>query len=127
MNNKYLPETVNISYSNPYNGKKSIKLHKENQLLILSSKPKIITPPKEKWIEFWEKLEEIAIWDLEESYESCSLEGGFIWEIEINYKNKNLKSYGVNYEPKLIVGNKIISIIEELIEAIYELSGFKLN
>lgn len=127
MKDKYLPETFKISYSSSHNGKKSINLSNKNQLLILSSKPEIISPSKEKWIEFWEKLEEIAIWDLEEAYEFCSLEGGFNWEIEINYTNKSLKSYGVNYEPKLVVGNKIISVIEELIEAIYELSGFELN
>ena len=75
----------------------------------------------EKWIQFWGDLEKIGLWDLEEEYQGCTLDGGFTWKIEISYQNKELNSYGVNIEPKIIIGDKIYSVLEELYKSIEEL------
>ena len=76
---------------------------------------------EERWNEFWEVLERIGLWDLEEEYQGCTLEGTFVWKIEIKYQNREINSYGSNIEPKTVIGDKIYSILVELYKSIDEL------
>jgi hypothetical protein len=123
MSENYLPEQFEINYKHEINGTKSIKLL-NNTFLVNDPNPELIDVNQiesEKWIQFWEDLEKIGLWDLEEEYQGCTLEGGFTWKIEISYQNKELNSYGVNIEPKIIIGDKIYSVLEELYKSIEEL------
>ena len=123
MSENYLPEQFEINYKHEINGTKSIKLL-NNTFLVNDPNPELIDVNRlesEKWIQFWEDLEKIGLWDLEEEYQGCTLEGGFTWKIEISYQNKELNSYGVNIEPKIIIGDKIYSVLEELYKSIEEL------
>ncbi len=123
MSENYLPEQFEINYKHEINGTKSIKLL-NNTFLINDPNPELIDVNRlesEKWIQFWEDLEKIGLWDLEEEYQGCTLDGGFTWKIEISYQNKELNSYGVNIEPKIIIGDKIYSVLEELYKSIEEL------
>ena len=123
MSENYLPEQFEINYKHEINGTKSIKLL-NNTFLVNDPNPELIDINQiesEKWIQFWEDLEKIGLWDLEEEYQGCTLDGGFTWKIEISYQNKELNSYGVNIEPKIIIGDKIYSVLEELYKAIEEL------
>lgn len=123
MKNESIPEVLEVKYANANGSSKSIKLI-GNQLLVNNPNPEIINVEEikeEKWIEFWENLEKIAIWDLEEVYEACNLDGGFNWKIEIEYKNKSINSYGVNVEPKIYIGNRIHSVLEELYKSLEKL------
>ena len=123
MSENYLPEQFEINYKHEINGTKSIKLL-NNTFLVNDPNPELIDINQiesEKWIQFWEDLEKIGLWDLEEEYQGCTLEGGFTWKIEISYQNKELNSYGVNIEPKIIIGDKIYSVLEELYKSIEEL------
>ena len=123
MSENYLPEQFEINYKHEINGTKSIKLL-NNTFLVNNPNPELIDVNRlesEKWIQFWEDLEKIGLWDLEEEYQGCTLEGGFTWKIEISYQNKELNSYGVNIEPKIIIGDKIYSVLEELYKSIEEL------
>ena len=72
-------------------------------------------------IPYWEDVERIGLWDLEEEYQSCTLEGGFTWSVRIIYKSKELNSYGANMEPKIVIGDKVYSVLEELYKSIEEL------
>ncbi len=125
MKNKYLPEELEISYTHQLTGTDSIKLINEKNLLIMeNSLAKLIDTnqiKEENWIEFWNRLEKIGIWDLEENYQSCNLEADFHWKIAISYKDKSVNSYGLNLEPKIFIGNQIFSVLEELKEAIEDL------
>ena len=76
---------------------------------------------EEKWIQFWENIEKIGLWDLDEEYQGCTLDGGFVWRIDIKYQNRELNSYGANIEPKIVIGDKIYSVLEELYKSIEEL------
>lgn len=120
---KYLPEKLEIRYSHESDGTKSIKLI-NNNILVNNPDPELIglnQIDEEKWIGFWESVERIGIWDLEEVYEACTLSGGFKWEIEISYNNRELNSYGANTEPKIVIGDKVYSVLEELYKSIEEL------
>lgn len=123
MKEEYLPEIFEVKYINSSTGAKSIKLI-NTELMINNPNPELISIKdidSEKWIEFWDSLERIGIWDLEEEYQGCTLEGGFTWKIHIQYKSRELNSYGTNIEPKIVIGDKIYSIIEELWKSIEEL------
>ena len=123
MSNKYVPEKLEINYSNQSEGSKSIKLI-NNNFLVNNPNPELISVnqiSEDKWIEFWQTLEKIGLWDLEELYEGCTLEGGFTWKIEISYETKEINSYGVNIEPKIVMGDKVYSVLEELYKSIEEL------
>ena len=123
MSNEYLPEKLEIKYSHEISGTKSIKMI-NNTLLVNNPNPELIPInqiSEEKWIEFWESLEKIGIWDMEELYEGCTLEGGFTWKIEISHNNREINSYGANIEPKVVMGDKVYSILEELYKSIEEL------
>ena len=123
MSENYLPEQFEINYKHEINGTKSIKLL-NNTFLVNDPNPELIDVNQiesEKWIQFWEDLEKIGLWDLEEEYQGCTLDGGFTWKIEIRYQNKDLNSYGVNIEPKIVIGDKIYSVLEELYKSIEEL------
>lgn len=123
MPNKYIPERLEIKYSNQITGSKSIKLI-NNNLLVNNPNPELIAVNQisaDKWIEFWQTLERIGLWDLEEAYEACTLEGGFTWKIEISYESKEINSYGANIEPKIVMGDKVYSVLEELYKSLEEL------
>ena len=95
MSENYLPEQFEINYKHEINGTKSIKLL-NNTFLVNDPNPELIDVNRlesEKWIQFWEDLEKIGLWDLEEEYQGCTLDGGFTWKIEISYQNKELNSY----------------------------------
>ncbi|MDO5820032.1 MAG: hypothetical protein Q4P11_06880 [Methanobrevibacter sp.] len=123
MKDNYLPEIFEISYKDEFNGTKSIKLL-NNALLVRNPNPELIDMTKisgEKWIRFWENLEKIGLWDIKEEYVGCTLDGGFSWKIKILYKNREINSYGANMEPKIVIGDKIHSVLEELYKSIEEL------
>ena len=95
-----------------------------NSLLVNNPNPELIDIKRissEKWIQFWEDVEKIGLWDLEEEYQSCTLEGGFTWSVKIIYKSKELNRYGANMEPKIVIGDKVYSVLEELYKSIEEL------
>lgn len=123
MTNNYLPDEFEINFKDEFDGTKSIKLI-NNSLLVNNPNPELIDMNRieeEKWIQFWEDMEKIGIWNLEEEYQGCTLDGGFTWKIEIKYQNKELNSYGSNIEPKIVIGDNIYSILEELFKSIEEL------
>ena len=123
MKDNSLPEIFEISYKDEFNGTKSIKLL-NNALLVRNPNPELIDMTKisgEKWIRFWENLEKIGLWDIKEEYVGCTLDGGFTWKIKILYKNREINSYGANMEPKIVIGDKIHSVLEELYKSIEEL------
>ena len=123
MTNSYIPEEFEMTYRHDLNGTKSIKLL-NNALLVNNPNPELIDINKinkEKWIQFWEDVEKIGLWDLEDEYQSCTLEGGFTWSIKIKCQSKELKSYGANMEPKIVIGDKVYSVLEELYKSIEEL------
>lgn len=119
----YIPEEFEINYKHDLNGTKSIKLL-NNSLLVNNPNPELIDInriSKDKWIQFWEDVERIGLWDLEEEYQSCTLDGGFAWSVRIKCPSKELNSYGANMEPKIVIGDKIYSVLEELYKSIEEL------
>lgn len=123
MTNNYLPELFEITYKDEFNGLKSIKL--VNSLLLINNPtPEFIEIndiKEDNWIQFWENMEKIGLFDLEDGYIGCTLEGGFAWKIKIQYENKEINSYGANIEPKIVIGDKIYSVLEELYKSIEEL------
>lgn len=126
MTSNYLPELFEIYYRDEINGRKSIKLL-DNALLVNDPNPELIdinTIDEEKWVQFWEDMEMIGLFDLEDEYMGCTLDGGFTWKIQIQFQNKGINSYGANIEPKIVIGDKIYSVLEELYKSIEELISF---
>ena len=123
MTDNYLPEEFEIKYKHEFNGTRSIKLL-NNALLVNNPNFELIDlsqVEEEKWIQFWENIEKRGLWDLDEEYQGCTLDGGFVWRIDIKYQNRELNSYGANIEPKIVIGDKIYSVLEELYKSIEEL------
>lgn len=123
MSKNYLPNKLEIKYSHQIDGTKSIKLL-NGTLLVNNPNPELIDIKQvneERWVEFWDSIEKIGLWDLEEVYEGCTLDGGFTWKIEIEYENREINSYGANMEPKIVIGDKVYSVLEELYKSIEEL------
>ena len=123
MSKNYLPQKLEIKYSHEINGTKSIKLINDS-FLVNDPNPELINISQideEKWIEFWGSVEKLGIWDLQEVYEGCTLDGGFTWKIEISYEDYEINSYGANIEPKIVMGDKVYSVLEELYKSIEEL------
>ena len=123
MSKNYLPQKLEIKYSHEINGTKSIKLINDS-FLVNDPNPELINISpidEEKWIEFWDSVEKLGIWDLQEVYEGCTLDGGFTWKIEISYEDYEINSYGANIEPKIVMGDKVYSVLEELYKSIEEL------
>ena len=123
MTDNYLPEEFEIKYKHEFNGTRSIKLL-NNALLVNNPNFELIDlseVEEERLIQFWENREKIGLWDLDEEYQGCTLDGGFVWRIDIKYQNRELNSYGANIEPKIVIGDKIYSVLEELYKSIEEL------
>jgi hypothetical protein len=77
----------------------------------------------EQWISFWEKLEEIGLWGWEKDYDKCCLADGYSWEIKISYGDESLDSNGLNHGPTRVVGDGLVFCLDELLEALEDLSG----
>ena len=123
MTDNYLPEEFEIKYKHEFNGSRSVKLL-NNALLVNNPNFDLIDlsqVEEEQWIQFWENIEKRGLWDLDEEYQGCTLDGGFVWRIDIKYQNRELNSYGANIEPKIVIGDKIYSVLEELYKSIEEL------
>ncbi|WP_409198168.1 MULTISPECIES: hypothetical protein [Methanobrevibacter] len=127
MTQEVLPEKMYISYYSATKGKKVLKLLNKTQLIFISSNNKIIEPSKKEWESFWEKIEQIGIWDLEESYNRCILTDGYKWEINISFNNKIIESTGTNLDPTLYIGNKLISVLDKFLDAIYDLTEIQMD
>lgn len=123
MYEEFLPEEMEIVYSSATTGKKVLKLLNKTQLIFIYSNSEIIEPKQSEWENFWENLEKIGIWDLEENYERCIMIDGYFWEINISHQNQSIHSRGNNIDPTLYVGTKLVSILDEFLDAIYDLTG----
>ncbi len=120
MSEKYLPDVLEIKYKDSEGLQKSIK-QINNQILINNPNPELIEInkiDKEKWLEFWDSIESLSVWNLEEEYRGCSLEGGFVWSIHISLDNREINSYGANVEPKTVHGNQVLSVLDELFKSV---------
>ena len=123
MYEEFLPEEMEIVYSSATTGKKELKLLNKTQLIFIYSNSEIIEPKQNEWENFWENLEKIGIWDLEENYERCIMIDGYFWEINISHQNQSIHSRGNNIDPTLYVGTELVSILDEFLDAIYDLTG----
>ncbi|MBX7075885.1 MAG: hypothetical protein K1X33_01050 [Methanobacteriaceae archaeon] len=123
MYEEFLPEEMEIVYSSATTGKKVLKLLNKTQLIFIYSNSEIIEPKQSEWENFWENLEKIGIWDLEENYERCIMIDGYFWEINISHQNQSIHSRGNNIDPTLYVGTELVSILDEFLDAIYDLTG----
>ncbi len=123
MYEEFLPEEMEIVYSSATTGKKVLKLLNKTQLIFIYSNSEIIEPKQNEWENFWENLEKIGIWDLEENYERCIMIDGYFWEINISHQNQSIHSRGNNIDPTLYVGTELVSILDEFLDAIYDLTG----
>jgi len=118
----YLPREMVINYTDNQNTRR-IKL--DYDTLHLGDKE--YTPVRGEWEEFWEKLEEIGIWDWEENYKQCSMVEDYQWEITIITNSINLYSVGCNNGPVRLVKNEFISSLEEFGDALEDLCGWRMD
>ena len=58
----YLPDEMEFCYFKMETGHTCLKLD-DNKLIITGPHDDIVEPSMEQWISFWEKLEEIGLWD----------------------------------------------------------------
>ncbi|MCK9150788.1 hypothetical protein [Methanobacterium alcaliphilum] len=120
-----LPDEMIISYFKMDTGFKSLEF-KNNQIEFDFLK-KIVTPSNIEWGQFWDKLEEIDFWHWDEDYEKCCLVDGFEWNIKITKGNNSMESSGINDGPTQVVGDKLIFLLDEFLDALEDLTGFRID
>jgi hypothetical protein len=127
MKKNYLPEEFYFRFSTHEKGTKILKKINENKLMFFYSEEKIIEPSPQDWELFWENIEKIGIWDLEENYNLCTLFKGYSWEIYLAKDNKIVKSQGSNSNPSLYMGDKLILILDKFLDFIYDLTEIEMD
>ena len=118
----YLPDEMEFCYFKMETGYTCLKFD-ANKLIITGPHDDIVEPSMEQWISFWEKLEEIGLWGWEKEYDKCCLADGYSWEIKISHGDQSLDSNGLNHGPTRVVGDDLVSCLDELLEALEDLSG----
>ena len=68
--------------------------HPDNGYIKLS-----ISPSKQKWKNFKKKLDAIDVWSWKNEYNNPNVLDGTQWELEIDYGDQKIKSYGSNLYP----------------------------
>lgn len=120
-----LPKVLNFCYFTMNKGYTCINLEENKKIVFNGSEKKYYSPTTLEWSKFRNKLDEMGVWDWTEDYERCCLVDGYSWELKIEYDDYSIETEGINYGPQRVVGETIIEGIEELINAIEELTGFE--
>ena len=118
-NTEFIPDKFVFKYGPalyPHEGF-SITLNKENLVYkdghIVNIAEKSLIPTQKQWINFWDALEEIGLWNWNEKYELCCLDG-IKWSIQISLKDCEVESEGSNDFPDSF--NEFIKAVEDLID-----------
>ena len=122
----YLPDEMEICYFEIDSPFTCLKLD-GSKLIITGVEDDIVEPSCEEWMAFWEKLEEIGLWNIQEDYDRCCMGDGYSWEIRISHNGNNIDSTGMNDGPTHVVGGEIVSALEEFFEALEDLCGVELG
>ncbi|RJS48535.1 MAG: hypothetical protein CIT03_07520 [Methanobacterium sp.] len=85
------------------------------------------TPVRGEWEEFWEKLDQIGIWDWEENYEKCTMVEDYHWEVTILTNSINIYSQGCNDGPVHMVKGEFKSSLDEFWDALEDLCGWRID
>ena len=85
-------------------------------------------PTKEQWTEFWEKMDEIDIWNWKEYYRptDCLILDGIGWRIKIVLGDRRLESVGSNAYPDLNPKHATTNLsqaFEKFVKAFKDLTG----
>ncbi|MDO9044304.1 MAG: hypothetical protein Q7U35_03255 [Methanobacteriaceae archaeon] len=122
MSKNYLPDEMEFCYFKIDSGFTCVKLD-GSKLVVTGPEDDIVEPSKEKWMAFWETLEEIGIEEWEDDYDKCCLADGYSWEIKIVYNNYSIDSTGMNHGPTRVIGGELVSSLDEFLMALEDLSG----
>lgn len=72
-----------------------------------------ISPSEEVWSHFWQKVDELGVWDWNPHYQLCC-QGGTHWKVKIAYNELEIDSSGENDYPDTFLG--FWEALEELID-----------
>ena len=118
-NSDYIPDKFVFKYGpalRSYEGF-SITLEKGNLIYrdghILSLDERSLNPTQSQWIKFWSTVDEIGLWNWNEKYDLCCLDG-VKWSIQISIQGHEIESEGSNDFPDSF--NEFIKAIEDLID-----------
>lgn len=83
-----------------------------------------INPTQEQWTRFWERMNELGIWNWSPHYEQCSIghEDGNHWFVNIAIDNRSVRSEGEDVFPGSS-GTTPSKEFEQFLEALRELLG----
>jgi hypothetical protein len=68
-----------------------------------------ITPSEEEWKNFWDKMDEIGIWDWKREYPDpyAMVIDGFKWNLKIELGDKKIESSGYNVYPEVEINEHV--------------------
>ncbi|HMK53683.1 MAG TPA: hypothetical protein VK444_02790 [Methanobacteriaceae archaeon] len=117
MNLNYLPDEFLVEYGPILHPNEGFTVGLKGQTLIYlpgtyEAKEKMINPIKSKWKNFWDEVEDLGLWDWEQEYHLCCLDGTG-WKIKIEYNGKEVDSVGQNHYPANFLN--FFDALEELI------------
>jgi hypothetical protein len=127
MTPDYLPEYFDVCYFEMQMGFNCLHLDGNVINIDPSESEETAVPSKVEWERFWDKMEEIGLWDWEEDYEKCCMVDGYSWTIKITKGPKSIDSSGMNVSPTYIIGDQTKSSLEDLLDALEDLTGFRLD
>jgi hypothetical protein len=123
----YLPEYFDVCYFQMEIGFNCLHLDGKSITRDLSESDESIAPSKVEWERFWDEMEELGLWDWEADYDKCCMVDGYSWTIKISKGSKSIDSSGMNAAPTHICGDGVRSSLEDLLDALEDLTGFRLD
>ena len=91
---------------------------------------KYFIPSEEEWKKFWDKMDNIRVWNWIEDYDCPDFvfDDGSSWNLKIELGNKKVASSGSNFYP----GDNIEEVVDDqsetfkkFLDALQSLTGFK--
>ncbi len=126
-NGDYLPEIFDICYFERGTGFNCLCIDGPEIIHDFADNKERVTPSPEEWELFWDKVEELGVWDWQGDYEKCCMVDGYRWRVTMTLGSRQVHTTGMNDAPTHITGSGVTSALEILLDALEDLTGFRLD
>jgi hypothetical protein len=118
MKTNFLPQEFQLGYGPFLYPEEGFTIHLRADILYYSpdgskSNEEEISPTEEEWELFWQKVDELGVWNWNPHYQLCC-QGGTRWKVKIVYNELEIDSSGENDYPDTFLG--FWEALEELLD-----------
>ncbi|WP_171899073.1 hypothetical protein [Methanobacterium congolense] len=72
-----------------------------------------VTPSENQWTDFWDKMDDIGLWEWNEHYDLCCFDGTQ-WKVQISLEDMEVESEGANDFPDSFM--EFVGALEDLMD-----------